>query len=252
MVVRARQNGQGKMMNMRFLLLGAAGLMLTACSPGIPDSAAGVVDRGQGVGFGNYDDYASRRDAALEGRTAPQSVLPPQAGGASATTPATGDPDAATAAALNSGVAPINAQPGNSAPQVVTNAAGISAENDFQAVSDQRDIADDAALLAQNRAQYQVITPTSLPTRPGTDMPNIVEYALRTTNPVGTPLYSRNRFRAEVKFQRACSQYASADMAQEAFLSLGGPERDREGMDPDGDGFACNWSPMPYRRVAGG
>jgi hypothetical protein len=30
-------------------------------------------------------------------------------------------------------------------------------------------------------------------------------------------------------------------------LSNGGPERDRLGLDPDGDGFACYWDPTPFR-----
>jgi hypothetical protein len=42
----------------------------------------------------------------------------------------------------------------------------------------------------------------------------------------------------------------SDDLAQEAFLSEGGPERDRLGVDPDGDGFACRWDPTPFRRAA--
>ncbi|CAN0586593.1 unnamed protein product, partial [Ectocarpus sp. 12 AP-2014] len=43
-----------------------------------------------------------------------------------------------------------------------------------------------------------------------------------------------------------------ADQAQIAFLEAGGPEKDRNGMDPDGDGFACNWDPTPFRRAAQG
>jgi hypothetical protein len=30
-------------------------------------------------------------------------------------------------------------------------------------------------------------------------------------------------------------------------LANGGPERDKEGLDPDGDGFACGWDPRPFR-----
>ena len=35
--------------------------------------------------------------------------------------------------------------------------------------------------------------------------------------------------------------------AQQAFLEAGGPERDRKGLDPDGDGYACAWDPTPFR-----
>jgi hypothetical protein len=45
----------------------------------------------------------------------------------------------------------------------------------------------------------------------------------------------------------ACAKYASPDLAQQAFLERGGPERDRLGVDPDGDGFACSWDPRPFR-----
>ena len=142
--------------------------------------------------------------------------------------------------------------PGNPAPQIVANARGISGENDFTAVSRKRDIAADAALIERNRAQYTTVTPEALPKREGSDRPNIVEYALRTTNPVGTALYKRSGLNnAQARYQRACAAFTSADLAQEEFLAQGGPEKDRKGMDPDGDGFACGWSPAPFRAIRG-
>lgn len=216
----------------RTLSLGLlAALTLSACGPSVPDSAAGVVDTGRGVGFENYAEYEARREAAL-------------AGGSSVTN--IPGPVDVQAQPLDGGtaVAPQS--------QVVENAAGISAENDFTAVSAERDIADDAALIAQNRAQYQVIQPTDLPTRPGSNRPNIVEYALRTDNPKGVSLYKRSGFRAEAKYESSCGSYSSPDLAQEDFLALGGPEKDRKGMDPDGDGFACSWDPAPFRAARNG
>jgi hypothetical protein len=73
--------------------------------------------------------------------------------------------------------------------------------------------------------------------RSGADGPNIVEFALSTTNGVGQPLYSRGLFAGPNRAARACARFPSDDLAQEAFLSEGGPERDRLGVDPDGDGF---------------
>lgn len=251
MVVNGAVNDTGRTLKMRYVLLGVAALALAACQPAVPDSAAGVPDPGRGVGFGSYDDYAAARDARLEGRATISGPIDVQATALDTGFEADGTARA-RAAAANSGIQPLDAAPGNPAPQVVTNAAGISSEQDFDAVSGQRDIQQDAALIAQNRAQYQVVTPTDLPTRPGTDRPNIVEYALRTTNAVGQPLYRRSTFRAETKFQRACAEYTSSDFAQEDFLASGGPERDRKGVDPDGDGFACNWDPAPFRAVRGG
>ncbi|MDJ0821889.1 MAG: hypothetical protein QNJ09_08795 [Paracoccaceae bacterium] len=237
---------------MRYLSCAVAALALAACAPTVPDSGAGV-------GFDRLDQQRLQRDAVLEGRdvtTVPGPIdvqaTPLDADGqpAPGAAQAANTPADQIAADANSGVVPLQASPSNPAPPVVTNAAGISGENDFAAVSDQRDIQADAALIARNRAQYQVIAPTDLPTRPGTNQPNIVEYALRTTNDVGTPLYRRG-FTSESRYQRACAGYASSDLAQEAFLARGGPERDRLGLDPDGDGFACGWNPAPFRAVRG-
>lgn len=231
---------------MRFLILGLAAASLAACATTVPDSGANVPDPGAGVGFGNYDDYQTRRDAQLNGTAGPIPAAPPvQSGTLDAN-------NAQAAAAANSGDAPLQANPNNPPPPVVANARGISGENDFSAVSRTRDIASDAALIQRNRAQYTVIQPEALPNRPGTDRPNIVEYALRTTNPVGTPLYKRSTLNSQSRHQRACASYASADLAQEDFLAIGGPERDRKVLDPDGDGFACGWNPGPFRAVRGG
>ncbi|TCS65743.1 hypothetical protein [Primorskyibacter sedentarius] len=234
---------------MRFLLGGAALAALVACTPPIPDSGAGV-------GLDNYTTYEERlqRDAALENSTVSdvsvQTSTPnSQPDAIDAARAALSDDDGAAA---NSGQVPVNASPANAPPQVVTNSVGISDENDFNAVSDERSIESDAALIARNRAQYEVIQPTALPTRSGASGPNIVAYALQTTNPKGAQLYKRFGLNSQAKFQRNCASYASADLAQEDFLALGGPEKDRKGLDPDGDGFACAWDPAPFRKVRSG
>lgn len=233
-----------------------AALTLTACAPAVPDS-------GSGVGFGDYASYQARREAELLGQVPPrqnssgQNTSGPNGprlnSAASVTASAlNAEGRAVTAAAdANSGFVPINASPSNPAPQVVANAAGISEENNFDAVSNERSIGDDAALIARNRAQYEIVQPTALPSRTGNTGPNVVEYALRTTNPRGVALYRRSSFGSEAKAQRACASYASAELAQESFLESGGPERDRKGLDPDGDGYACTWDPAPFRRVRG-
>lgn len=246
---------------MRFLVASFFALSaVAACSPSIPDSAAGV-------GFDNVD--GNRRaavDARLEGRAPSTAVIPPAASvststlgpqgsftSAAATASAADDSlEADAMAALraaNSGQEPLQASPSNPPPQVVSNSVGISNENDFDAVSDERSIQADAALRAQNQAAYQVIQPTALPTREGATGPNIVDYALRTTNVVGQSLYRRSTFASKAKEERNCAAYASPDLAQEAFLASGGPEKDREGLDSDGDGFACTWNPAPFRAV---
>lgn len=250
------------MTQQRFFFRGSTGsailLALAACTTPVPDSA-------RGVGFDNYDTYEQRREAVLQGRAAPSTTLAPPfvenapfnpggpvsaaQSGAELTPSGPLDDVALEARRANSGVDPVNASPGNPAPQIVENAAGISAENDFDAVSNTRSIEGDAALIAQNRARYEIIQPEALPTRPGTDTPNIVQYALQTTNPKGAPIYRRSSFASENRHLRNCAAFTSADMAQEAFLSNGGPDRDRQNLDPDGDGFACGWDPAPFRAV---
>ena len=220
---------------MRYFLGGLALIGLAACDASIPES---------GVGFGDYADYRRQqaaREAALAGNPLPaplavsEEQLEPSRTGVSGTVPAapapgenkTGENEAeriaaATAAALNSGQTPVQASPQNPAP-AQPNSPGISSENDFGAVSAERSIESDAERLAQNRAQYQVIQPTALPSRDGAGVPNIVEYALNSTNPVGNPIYRRVGIGLESKNARNCAKYASPDRAQEAFLANGGP-----------------------------
>jgi hypothetical protein len=260
------------MFSMRYLLCGVALMGLAGCEPSIPDSAAGV-------GFGSYSEFQkqqAQRDAALAGEALPaplavsEETLEPSRTGVSGTVPTTGAPlsatgttaanqseseaeriAAATAAALNSGEKPVEASPSNPAP-VQMNHPGISSENDFNAVSAERSIESDAARLAQNRAQYEVVQPTAVPTRSGSGGPNIVEYALSTDNPMGRQLYKRSPLSTASRAARNCAAYASPDLAQADFLKRGGPNRDRKGLDPDGDGYACSWDPRPFRKASGG
>lgn len=212
---------------------------LAACSPAIPDSGAGV-------GFGDYNEFEQKqaaRDAALNGGGA---LPPPQAVSSESLAPAT----ATGIAEANATAGVVQASPSNAAP--VLRAGGISAENDFSAVSGQRSIEGDAAKRAQNQQEYQVIQPTALPTRQGNGGPNIVAFALAAKNAKGQSVYRRSSFNAQKKYQRACAGFASQDQAQQAFLAQGGPTKDRKGMDPDGDGFACAWDPAPFRNAVSG
>jgi hypothetical protein len=248
-------------------------LALAACAPPVPDSAAGV-------GFGNYSDYVRQRDAAQSG--APLGAIAP-----ATPTFSTDRVGAALDAASSGGAAPVSppfgAQPGqqtgpqtgrvigqtppapSSAPLAANRPRGdaplgiaqqsgemrgaaISDEQNFDAVAARESIASDAERIANNRAQYEVIAPTALPQRSGASGPGIVQFALSTTHAPGVQMYKRGGL-----FQKdplvTCAKYASPDLAQEAMLANGGPQRDREGLDPDGDGFACGWDPRPFRKA---
>ncbi|MCX7564785.1 hypothetical protein OS189_00325 [Sulfitobacter sp. F26169L] len=247
-------------MSVRFVLGVCAVAALTACQPAAPE------DSRFGVGFDQtFDAQRANRDAMLAGSVpaAPSvSAQPLPVAGSPADTAAqttamlarTGraqtvaDAGRLAAAANNSGVPPVEASPSNPAPGLVNNATGISQENNFDVVTNQRSIESDAARLAANRAQYQVIQPQALPERTDTG-PNIVAYALKTSHPVGTKMYKRSRFNAANRFKRSCGNYRHMDQAQADFLTAGGPERDPKGMDPDGDGYACGWNPAVYRTI---
>ncbi|MEP2640982.1 hypothetical protein [Roseobacter sp.] len=232
-------------------------LILTIALVGLSACAAQVPDSGQGVGFDNSLEAQRQRDAALQGTQArlPDTVLPPEPGSAEATAAETsrilaqtrtGDVDTAV---LNSGVAPVEASPSNPAP-VALNNPGISNENDFGAVAERQTIESDAARIERNKAQYEVVAPQALPTRTGSEQPNIVSFALSTSHPKGQSVYARAGFGGANRAARNCAGYASSDLAQIDFLSRGGPKRDRKGLDPDGDGYACAWDPAPFRKGA--
>ena len=99
------------------------------------------------------------------------------------------------------------------------------------------------------QAERVVIAPTAITERPADIGPNIIDYALSTTHGVGERRHTRRPISA-ARHQRSCMAFRSADLAQEWFLQNGGPGRDRQGLDPDGDGFACDWNPSVYRSAA--
>lgn len=249
---------------MRGLPLLVAALGLAACSAPVPDSAAGV-------GFGDYNSYV--RNAA----PAPQVPVQPQApagfspqGAAAAIDRATGAapvgavigstpiPMATTLAPEPLAAQPLDAtgqRPRGNAPAGIKEELGemavvnpaISDEQDFSAVSARETIESDRQRIERNKALYQVDQPTAVPQRSGAaGGANLVEFALSTSHPVGTQMYRRGGLQFKSP-DAACGRYVSADLAQEDFLNSGGPERDRKGLDSDGDGYACGWNPAPFR-----
>lgn len=265
---------------LRAFLSGCALVAMAACQPAIPDSAAGVGFDNQNLSprpVRNNRTVTSAippADAVSEEallapapvRTARVATQPPVASPAPVTSPAP-QPRVRTAPApvatgedtprVRQAGAPqttedgiVHASPSNPAPTVVTN-AGISDENDFEAVGARRSIEDDAQRLQANRQNYQVIAPTALPERTET-APNVVQYALSTRHPVGTKLFRRLGLNTKARYEKACAAFPSSGEAQAAFLAKGGPKRDRLGVDPDGDGYACDWNPEIYRKAARG
>ena len=241
---------------MRLLFAISALGTLAACTASLPDSGAGV-------GFGSMEELLNaqesariERESALSGQPvvpvpAPVEVDATTLGQVEQTTvvpdPNSNPVTVATPAPqpLPNIAAPVPATETPTVANAQTGAA-ISDEQSFDAVSERESIESDAARIAANRARYTVIQPTALPTRDG-EAPNIVQYALLTQHPVGVQLYNRLGLVSQNRHLRNCANFASNDLAQQAFLANGGPDRDRGGLDPDGDGYACRWDPTPFR-----
>lgn len=226
------------------LVLGS--LVLAACAPQVPDSGVGFNSAGNNYPYTDSYGASSNNVAQAPAGFSPSSALAAIDRAEGITSAPAYDPYAAPAApmAQPNAVQPIAAQP--VAAGGVLTATRVSDENDFNAVAARETIESDAQRIAQNRAQYVVVQPKDLPQRPGDTGPNIVEYALRTTNAPGQTMFSRSRLFAKDPLA-ACAQFGSPDQAQRAFLENGGPDRDKLGVDPDGDGFACAWDPRPFR-----
>lgn len=233
-------------------LLFVSPLALAACGSSVPDSGAGV-------GFSDYNTYEAQREAALRGGG--PVVLPgaqPIVGGGISSQPVGGvigaTPPVPTPApggfsterlgaaidrATGLPAAPAASAPLAPAPLATTPMAGGAVAplgapmGTIAGMGAAAPVAPAAAAAAPARTSSG---------------PNIVEYAIRTTNAVGTPIYSRSSLMLRDP-QKVCAAYASPDLAQTAFLEAGGPDRDRKGLDPDGDGFACTWDPSPFRRA---
>ncbi|TDK41090.1 hypothetical protein [Antarcticimicrobium luteum] len=267
---------------MRFIYVALMLGGLSACAPAVPDSGVGFENsiearRAREAALSGAAPTTTTVEppmavsseplsaaGTVPAQTPVQQTVPVQTATAGATLTGSGgspvssgdsaeDIAAETAAALqaargNSGVMPVQASPSNPAPAIVNN-PGISDENDFQAVASRESIQSDADRIARNRQLYTEVEPTAIPRRPGDAQPNIVEYALQTNNPRGAQLYSRGGLNSKARTARNCAKYGSADLAQMAFLSKGGPKRDRLGLDPDGDGYACGWDPAPFREA---
>lgn len=79
-------------------------------------------------------------------------------------------------------------------------------------------------------------------------IPRVAAFAIRTTHQLGERQWRRNPLRADG--QGICAQFPTRDQAQNRFLTDGGPERDPNGMDSDGDGFVCGFDPSALRASA--
>ncbi|MFC3182546.1 hypothetical protein [Cypionkella sinensis] len=218
-----------------------------APAPAAPAPAAGfstggalaAIDKAEGK---NTDTALTPTNQPLSAQAAASPYAQPQQGAVIGGTTSSGERPRGNAPA---GIAETTSEMAN-VPGSSANVGTVSDEQDFQAVTKRETIESDKARIERNRAQYHVDQPTALPQRVDDGAPNIVQFAISTNHPKGTQMYKRGGLRLN-SYNAACAKFASPDLAQEAFLAAGGPDRDRKGLDPDGDGYACAWDPTPFR-----
>lgn len=242
-------------MKMRRLILPAvliSPLALAACAPPVPDS---------GAGFGEATSYNMAREGALNtgapvlapgaqpivsGGVTSQpiggSAVPGMGSVVAPGAPVSGtgfDPSALGAAIDRAGGAPAPASPYAAAPTGVVIGAPMATVAGSVAP---------APVAPAPVAPAPAPLPAAGAVATGPSGPNLVQYALSTTNTVGAPVYQRSSLSLRSP-EAVCAGYGSPDLAQLAFLEAGGPQKDRKGLDPDGDGFACAWDPSPFRNA---
>ena len=81
------------------------------------------------------------------------------------------------------------------------------------------------------------------------DYVNVAKFARETKNKKGEKIFNRLIFSIYDNWNE-CSKFKTKDEAQRKFLKDGGPYKDRFNLDPDGDGFACDWDPEIYRKLS--
>lgn len=245
---------------MQRALWALTGVMLAACQPTVPNSAAGV-------GFGDYSSYLKAREAELRGQAAPSTSTPPISAAPSAMAPPGGGYGVS-----GYGATPVTspaglAAQGQTAPPIAPPTGGtIGADalaalqatapaSTAPAIGAATGPANDPANGPANGpalgAPLDAMTPAAIPAvsgaaAGGSTGPNLAAYALAATNAPGQAVYPRGGIKL-VSSARACAKFVSPDLAQMAFLERGGPQKDPRNLDPDGDGFACGWDPRPFQ-----
>ena len=81
------------------------------------------------------------------------------------------------------------------------------------------------------------------------DYVNVAKFARDTKNKKGEKIFTRLSISIYNNWNE-CSKFRTKDDSQRKFLKDGGPYKDRFNLDPDGDGFACDWDPEIYRKLS--
>ena len=188
----------------------------------LPDAGLPTDITPQEVDDGSTDSLSAAVDEALQS-TGPQSEVVTQSG----------------VEPVQSGVEPVTGD-------VIASDSGVLNLAEQSQAEQLRLREADAAALAAAAAQRVVIQPGQMPEVIANV--NIITFARETTNAVGQRVFRRPSIR-RLNSASQCRKFNNADDAQRNFLANGGPQDDPLNLDPDGDGFACRWSPEAYRAL---
>lgn len=217
----------------RFPVLLALVVVVAACQSRVPDSAPERVQRERPAATGLVPDRPVISERLVRS-TEPRGTQMPEGMRQSLDS----ERESGEQVAQADGVA-ADGGPGNGQE--------ISDSQDFEAITARRTREEDAERLRRLSENYEVIEAEPLPPR-DEGMLTIVEFALATRHPVGQKMYRRGFLGG--LFGSKCDEFRDPDHAQTVFLEEGGPWKDKLGLDRDGDGFVCGWSPEPFRRMA--
>lgn len=210
-----------------------------ACVAGLAACADGqgqVVDPRYQFSSGTpYDKYRAEREMALTGR-----------GAVPKTVPRALPFEAPTPAAIASPTAYQRLQTGTTT--TTTTAAGTTAPRGggyYDPATGKR-LASAPAARTVTTVPVAVVAATPAPQVQVVETDALIRYAQAQRHAPGTAVFVRAGGSA-ADAARACARAPNADAAQLVFLSAGGPQQDPLGMDPDGDGFVCGWTPAVYQ-----
>ncbi len=105
-----------------------------------------------------------------------------------------------------------------------------------------------AAEKLESARKQRIVIETEKPFH-SEDTVNIAAFARSTINKKGESVYTRRSFQTFDHWTE-CAFFNTNENAQRFFLKTGGPKEDLKNLDPDGDGFACDWDPAVYRQLA--
>ena len=208
-------------------LLALAGLVLAACQQ-------------EAGGDPMFPPIGGARPMAMPDTGQPVHIAPD--------VPINGSSTTALSAAVNDALMTNATPPGAATPQSTSTGNGITPEGNASvlAAQSQGEQGRQRGADTPAPARHVIIQPGQSP-QAVSDV-NIITYARETTNAVGQRLYRRPSIRRTISSSQ-CRKFSSVDDAQRNFLANGGPQDDPLNLDPDGDGFACRWSPEAYRAL---